>query len=570
MVGEGSLIDGKYLVLSEIGRGGMSVVWLSRDVRLNKLWAVKEVGRSALGADGIPVVQTLVREAELLKGLDHPALPRIVDIVEDEDSVVVVMDYVEGESLASVLRSARGGLPESDVIRWGEDLCDVLSYLHAQEPPIVYRDMKPSNIMLTPRGDVRLIDFGIARRYDLGASGDTRVLGTRGYAAPEQFSATSQTDARTDVFGLGMTLRCLVTGTCPSDWSLGRTSIRDWDASLSEGLDQVLTRATQANPALRYQTAKDMAADLRHYRELTREFREGVQNRVRGFALRASLALVLMAGGVGLVAGHVWVRDGDYAALVDRSREESAQAKFGETSPREDLLVRAIETNPGSVEAYSRLIDEVYLSDLSYGEDEVARWSELVSSHRGELSGAEGYADLCYQEGISILSYYDYGQEESSATRALPWFEEAEVAYRNDGDEPAARVASAYRGVCAFYVDVTRSVVEGREGDLYRSVWDDLRAAMADLGPADPIVVRLRVGCLATSLLASPAHSACLWRSGVGRAEVEELLADAERVAVGLALEASQSQLTRELCETLEENVGVGRETVRRTWGEGP
>lgn len=124
----GEIVDGKYEVLSLVGQGGMSRVWLARDMRLNKLWAIKEIGRTAKDANNTVVVQSLIAEANLMKRLDHPALPRIVDIIEDGKTIYVVMDYVEGESLNKVMRRRGHPMDEEDVISWGIQLCDVLSY----------------------------------------------------------------------------------------------------------------------------------------------------------------------------------------------------------------------------------------------------------------------------------------------------------------------------------------------------------------------------------------------------------------------------------------------------------
>ena len=142
----GSVIDGKYKILNKIGQGGMSVVYLAMNERANKQWAVKEVRK-----DGIEnfeaVKQGLIAETELLKKLDHPSLPSIVDVIEEEGTFLIVMDYIEGKSLGSILKEY-GAQSQEDVVDWAKQMCDVLSYLHSRQPPIIYTDMKPSNIML--------------------------------------------------------------------------------------------------------------------------------------------------------------------------------------------------------------------------------------------------------------------------------------------------------------------------------------------------------------------------------------------------------------------------------------
>ena len=194
----GSLIDGKYKILSEIGHGGMSVVYMAINERANKTWAVKEVRKDGV-LDFEAVKQGLVAETDILKKLSHPNLPSIVDVIDTDESFIIIMDYIEGNSLNRAL-SEYGAQPQEYVIEWAKQLCDVLGYLHSRNPAIIYRDMKPANIMLKPDGNVTLIDFGTAREYKEKNLADTTCLGTVGYAAPEQFGGMGQTDARTDIY----------------------------------------------------------------------------------------------------------------------------------------------------------------------------------------------------------------------------------------------------------------------------------------------------------------------------------------------------------------------------------
>lgn len=173
----GSVIDGKYKILNQIGKGGMSVVYLAMNERANKQWAVKEVRKD--GVQDFEVVrQGLIVEMEMLKRLRHPYLPTIIDVIDTDDSFLIVMDYIEGKPLSRAL-AEHGALPQEYVIEWAKQLCEVLGYLHTREKPIIYRDLKPDNIMLRPDGTITLIDFGIAREYKEYATHDTRRSGRR-------------------------------------------------------------------------------------------------------------------------------------------------------------------------------------------------------------------------------------------------------------------------------------------------------------------------------------------------------------------------------------------------------
>ena len=211
----GQLIDGKYKILNKVGQGGMSVVYLAMNEKANKQWAIKEVRKDGV-KDFEVVKQGLVVETDMLKRLSHPSLPSIIDVIEDENTFLIVMDYIEGNPLSKVLEEY-GAQPQENVIEWAKQLCDVLGYLHTRQPAIIYRDMKPGNVMLKPDGNVTLIDFGTAREFKEKNLADTTCLGTVGYAAPEQFGGMGQTDGRTDIYCLGATLYHLVTGMNPCE-----------------------------------------------------------------------------------------------------------------------------------------------------------------------------------------------------------------------------------------------------------------------------------------------------------------------------------------------------------------
>ena len=172
----GSLVDGKYKILNKIGQGGMSTVYLAMNERANKQWAIKEVRKD--GVSNYQVVkQSLIVETDMLKSLSHPYLPSIVDVIDEPDRFLIVMDYIEGNTLLTALEEY-GPQPQDSVIEWGKQLCDVMEYLHTRKPPIIYRDLKPGNIMLRPDGTITLIDFGTARVYKQQKSEDTTYLGT--------------------------------------------------------------------------------------------------------------------------------------------------------------------------------------------------------------------------------------------------------------------------------------------------------------------------------------------------------------------------------------------------------
>lgn len=266
----GTLVDGKYKILQEIGRGGMSVVYLAMDTRLHRKWAVKVVRKEGIRNFEV-VKQSLLAEIDMLKSFDHPNLPKIVDVIDAKESFVMIMDYIEGSSLSKLIKD--GAQPEKTVIHWGKQLCDVLHYLHTHNPPIIYRDLKPANIMLKPDGQITLIDFGTARQYKEQNLADTTCLGTVGYAAPEQFGGMGQTDPRTDIYTLGVTLYHLVTGQNPTEPPYELYPIRTINPQLSWGLEYIIGKCIRRNPEERYQSASDLRRDLDDINKIDAKYR---------------------------------------------------------------------------------------------------------------------------------------------------------------------------------------------------------------------------------------------------------------------------------------------------------
>ncbi|SKC37871.1 serine/threonine-protein kinase [Maledivibacter halophilus] len=249
------LFDGKYEILDVIGSGGMSTVYLAKNVNLDTLWAIKQISKYSNSKFDLLV------EPNILKKLNHPALPRIFDIVEDEENIYIIEDYIEGISLDKKLLRC-GRLPEKDIIQWGKEICDVLIYLHNTRPnPIIYRDMKPSNIILTNKNRIKLIDFGIAREYKDDSINDTAYIGTRGYAAPEQYGR-SQSDVRTDIYSFGVTLYHLITGKSPKEAPFQERTIRELEENISIGMEYIILKCTRFDPQQRYQSVDELLEDL--------------------------------------------------------------------------------------------------------------------------------------------------------------------------------------------------------------------------------------------------------------------------------------------------------------------
>src|SRR6266496_4111010 len=228
-----TLLRNRYFILSEFGAGGFGWVYKARDIQSgDRLVAIKEVRLLGLHPKAMLEATTAFqREASVLSQLDHPNLPRLYEHFQNPGHWYLVMDFIAGETLEQYQsKPPNRHLLLSEVLDIGLQLCIVLDYLHSQQPPIVFRDLKPANIMRTPTGQLYLIDFGIARYFKPGQAKDTVALGSLGYAAPEQYGRV-QTTPRADIYSLGAVLHQLLTGKDPSEAPLRFTPLRGKHAS---------------------------------------------------------------------------------------------------------------------------------------------------------------------------------------------------------------------------------------------------------------------------------------------------------------------------------------------------
>lgn len=422
----GEIIDGKYEVLREIGKGGMSVVYLAMDKRLNKQWAIKEFRKDKDDASKQVALKALLDEANLMKKLDHPTLPRIVDIIETNQTVYIVMDYIEGESLNKVL-DAYGAQPQEAVIEWAKQLSNVLDYLHTQNPPVIYRDMKPANIMLKPDGTVRLIDFGIAREYKEGKEGDTEAIGTRGYAAPEQFGGRGQTDARTDIYSLGVTLYHLVTGKNPAEPPYEIYPIRHWDPSLSSGLEWLIQKCTQLNPGDRYQSCAEVTYVLENLDKFEGAYQKTLRNKVNLFIVSAVLTIVFGISCAGFLIAANQVKQNTYQANLEKNTIEGYEDALAIDTETPDAYVQLAQYLRGN-------ITKIYASDTDNNGNKRTLLNTEISLNDINVwfadlenireSSPEDYALVNYELGRMLWNYYEgnSGQDVEAITVSKEYF----------------------------------------------------------------------------------------------------------------------------------------------------
>ena len=262
----------RYLVMRRLARGGQSAVYLALDTfEKNAQRAIKEMSESSLRPDEREkALNDFSREASMLARLDHPALAKVYHTFVDGQKHYLVMEFVEGHNLEDELVETNRPLEWERVLDWSIALCDVLTYLHGQTPPIIYRDLKPANVMLTPARTIKLVDFGIARWLNPNRAHDTAQLGTDGYAPLEQYSARSE--PRSDLYALGASMYHLLTGRVPESAPLriaGRSlvPIRGINPGVPEAMERVVTQALNTHPKDRFVDAAAMRVALERVRQ---------------------------------------------------------------------------------------------------------------------------------------------------------------------------------------------------------------------------------------------------------------------------------------------------------------
>ena len=255
----GRILHHRYRLLDTVGQGGMGAVYVAQDTQLgDRLVAVKEMSMSRLTQQEIPrAIEQFKREAHLLASLHHMNLPVIYDHFNKESRWYLVMSFVQGSTLQTYLDTATNNrLPVDEVVRIGIDLCNVLGYLHTHQPQIIFRDLKPLNIMITPQGQISLIDFGIARHFKQDQNKDTAFYYSVGYAPPEQYGQ-AQTGPRSDIYSLGATMHQMLSGHKPSSRPFHFPALHLLDPTLPAPLTRLIAQMLEMDEQ---QRPPDMAA----------------------------------------------------------------------------------------------------------------------------------------------------------------------------------------------------------------------------------------------------------------------------------------------------------------------
>lgn len=450
----GRCLGGRYTLLQVIGQGGTSRVYLAEDEKLRCKRAIKEV-RKDFRQD--PLLWR--KEWEMIRQLHHPYLVQMFDVVEEQESIYFVMEYVEGWTVKELLKQGRR-FSEKQCIRLGKEICQVLFYLHTRNPPVIYRDLKPSNLMLREDGRIVLIDLGTAREYKNGSREDTICWGTPGYAAPEQLSGKAQSGCAADIYSFGVVLFEMVYGKDFSPKEAGKPI---------DGLGVVLERCTRMEPERRYFSCEEILKDLERVPFLGEKNRKRWERKKWQFTI-----LLLMTGLLFVTSGLLHQQSGE---LLEKGYERWMEAgkRSTEEKQREECFRRAAKVNPWRGEAYEALLMEYRAQGFSKREyEQMVEFLEEVDekgmSREFCLQQSGAYGAFAYQMGQAcFFEWNGYGNKRC----ANPWLTAAlETGELSEEEQEAARCLEK---ISSYYEELWRTMEYVEDIGSYVKFWEDLK-----------------------------------------------------------------------------------------------
>lgn len=451
MLQQNEIVFSHYRIEKPIGKGGMGRVYLARDIRDGSAWAIKE-NLSDKYRD------QLYEESDFLAQLDHPALPRSRGVVEYQGGSYMIMEYMSGSTLSDRIRDQES-FTEERVLKWFREICDVLIYLHSQPSPIVYRDLKPSNIIIDEEDRVKIIDFGIAEHYSQDA-GVESMGRTNGYAAPEQYNRRFRADVRTDIYALGVTMHYLLTGKNPLKPPYEFAPVRRLAPEISPAMESIVRQCLQPNPDKRYATAQALYHDLTHMQEKGAAIRRKKRNRLLKIGAACIAVFVCVLLGARVMQGK---REEEIAAYYSLLEEAEAASASGQDLSAEELVQQAIDLQPKELAGYVAMARLRLNLDTGLCLDYVS--TEILDRFPECYDNADFLglmAQLYTQEGQSEQALYYYRQRCTVAPEMAEYW--LDLIYREmeaDNTEKADQALSAYLeagGDPALYEQLSKSL----------------------------------------------------------------------------------------------------------------
>lgn len=588
----GSVVDGKYKVLNKIGQGGMSVVYLALNEKANKTWAIKEVRKDGV-QDFTTVKQGLIAETNILKSLSHKYLPSIIDVIDDDATFLIVMDYIQGKSLNELLKESMDldGLPIAvdDVVSWGKQLCDVLYYLHTRRNPIIYRDMKPANVMLKPDGEISLIDFGTARIFKTGNSEYTTCLGTPGYAAPEQYGGNGQTTPQTDIYCLGATFHHLTTGRNPASTPFNFPRITQCRPTLLEetprdqrdallGLEMIIEKCTEYESQNRYQSCAELKYDLEHLEEIGLPYRRQLKRKLIAFGSCIGMAVILGAVSLfGLIMENNTKKSG-YDYYIEEAVTASVEEKI-------ENYKKAIALNPSKEEAYIELLN-VMLADGEFSSEDDMELTAVLNSQENERDKSNkgylqenrsGYVYFSYKLGNAYYYSVKGGGDKASA---VGWYKnvtdadllaldfhgivDSEQENGIPNKEKCQARAETLGRISSYYKNKLGKTNEAGDAEVtYADYWNDLMSLYeSDIAGQDNRITELRLYNEIVYQI-NKSYTEFKNQAGLSQKTLEDVINEIEKKVKDMEIAANSTVQEQSLKGQIEETIEAARKNIK-------
>ena len=509
---QGALVlNGRYRILKVIHTKGMANVYLAEDTSLNKQWCLKEIVLSELKDDlkSKREYSSLLREANIMKDLNHANIPRIVNIEDEKNSKFIVMDYVDGYSIRDWMDKKGGLIDQQTTVAWMAQVCKVLIYLHKREKPIFYRDMKPSNIMVQSDGSIKLLDFGVSvviKDPSDGPKDKTELLGTRGYAPPEQRRVGIPYDLRSDIYALGQTMYSMLTGCDPS--TLGKNDeqrpLREWNPSVSVGLENIINKCIARDPNDRYQRVEEVLYALQNYDSFDSEHTKKLKKKIW-------TTLSLLIGGVLMCLFSIV----PYAISKNKSDSEYKYLiNAANQSGRVEDYVKAIEKNPEILDPYEGYLDSIK-TDGVFDKTEENDLLNLLNPILTKVSNKPEYGKVAYDIGKLYWFYYEDSLD-NCMTLSTKWFKDAiDGGYEQEESE-------IFYNLGNFKKNIAKSIAEAEDSGMYKDYWDGLMKAK---GYNSGEIIELQI-----NLAIMDAINSYAYRLKLDGVTPEEMKAEVERI----------------------------------------
>ena len=458
-----TILNGKYTILRSLHSSGMANVYVALDVNLGKQWCVKEIRKSEAGRKNIEHIG-LLQEANILRDLSNERIPRITEIATEGDSLIVVMDFLDGVNLKDFIER-NGKVDEDLAVKWMIQITQTMTYLHSKtskKKPVFYRDMKPDNLMVRPNGNINIFDFGISIKVESEDQLPELTLGTKGYVAPEQKKRDLPVDLRSDIYAMGKTFYFMVTGVDPRSFGDNELKpISDWSPEISPALIKIIEKCMEPDANDRFQDCEELQYALENYRTSDEKYRSTAVKKI-------TITVAVLMAGILIMWGSV------VPFSMVRAEKEDAYTNavlVAQQSGKAEDYYTAISLNPLDIDMYVGFISAVE-NDGEFSKEEEKMLLDYLNTNLVELKEAEDYGRLAYEIGRLYWFYYDdYNEDEEGKTISIKWFEDSIAAGCN------VEESTVYHDLGIFKRDIAKSIKDSSDSGMYKTYWGNLLKA---------------------------------------------------------------------------------------------